>query len=60
VIRGRVSRGSDDARIVIEDPFFGAEGLDVAVRILGLEVTPGDDASQELLKLTVAPIPEPS
>lgn len=49
----------DDARIVIEDPFFGEERLDVPVRILGLEVTPGDDGSQELVKLTVAPIPEP-
>lgn len=50
----------DDARIIIEDPFFAAERLDVTVRILGFEVTPGDDGGQEEVKLTVAPIPEPS
>lgn len=50
----------DDARIVITDPFFAGEQLDVTVRIVGLEVTPGDDAGQEEVKLTVAPILEPS
>jgi hypothetical protein len=50
----------DDARIVIDDPFFAGEQLDVTVRILGLEVTPGDDAGQEQVKLTVAPFLEPS
>lgn len=50
----------DDARIVIDDPFFAGEQLDVTVRILGLEVTPGDDAGQEEVKLTVAPFLEPS
>jgi hypothetical protein len=49
----------DDARIVIDDPFFAGEQLDVTVRILGLEVTPGDDAGQEQVKLTVAPFLEP-
>ncbi len=50
----------DDARIIIDDPFFAGEQLDVTVRILGLEVTPGDDAGQEQVKLTVAPFLEPS
>lgn len=50
----------DDARIVIDDPFFAGEQLDVTVRVLGLEVTPGDDAGQEQVKLTVAPFLEPS
>jgi len=50
----------DDARIVVADPFFAGEQLDITVRILGLEVTPGDDAGQEQVKLTVAPFLEPS
>ena len=50
----------DDARIVIEDPFFADERLDVTMRILGFEVSPGDDAGQENVQLTVAPILEPS
>ncbi|TDV47853.1 hypothetical protein [Actinophytocola oryzae] len=50
----------DDARIVIDDPFFAGEQLDVTVRILGLEVTPGDDAGQEQVTLTVAPFLEQS
>jgi hypothetical protein len=54
-IAGSYSVG-DDARIIIEDPFFAGEQLDVTVRILGLEVSPGDDAGQEEVKLTVAPI----
>jgi hypothetical protein len=48
----------DDARVIIEDPFFAADELDVTVRILGLEVTPGDDAGQEQVVLTVAPLVE--
>jgi hypothetical protein len=50
----------DDARIIIEDPFFSGKQLDATVRILGFDVTPGDDAGQEQVKLTVAPILEPS
>lgn len=50
----------DDARIIVADPFFAGEQLDITVRILGLEVTPGDDAGQEQVKLTVAPFLEPS
>jgi hypothetical protein len=50
----------DDARIVIDDPFFPGEQLDITVRVLGLEVTPGDDAGEEQVKLTVAPFLEPS
>lgn len=50
----------DDARIVIDDPYFPGEQLDVTVRVIGLEVTPGDDAGQEQVKLTVAPFLEPS
>lgn len=50
----------DDARIVVDDPFFAGEQLDITVRVLGLEVTPGDDAGQEQVKLTVAPFLEPS
>jgi hypothetical protein len=49
----------DDARVVIDDPFFPGEQLDITVRVLGLEVTPGDDAGQEQVKLTVAPFLEP-
>jgi len=50
----------DNARIVITDPFFAGEQVDITMRIVGLEVTPGDDAGQEEVKLTVAPILEPS
>jgi hypothetical protein len=50
----------DDARIVVADPFFAGDQLDVTVRLLGLSVTPGDDAGQEEVVLTVAPLPEPS
>jgi hypothetical protein len=50
----------DDARIIIDDPFFAGEQLDVTVRILGFEVSPGDDAGQEQVTLTVAPFLEVS
>jgi|1186.fasta_scaffold70011_2 hypothetical protein len=49
----------DDARLVVADPFFAGDQLDVTVRLLGFEVTPGDDAEAEQVTLTVAPIPEP-
>jgi hypothetical protein len=49
----------DDARLVIDDPFFADGVVDVAVRIMGFEVTPGDDAGLEQVTLTVAPIQEP-
>jgi hypothetical protein len=49
----------DDVRLVVADPFFAANQLDVTVRLLGFEVTPGDDAGAEQVTLTVAPIPEP-
>lgn len=49
----------DDVRIIIDDPFFAAEQLDVTMRLIGYEVMPGDDAGQEEVKLTVASILEP-
>lgn len=49
----------DDVRLVIDDPFFAADHVDVTVRLLSIEVTPGDDAGLEQVTLTVAPIPEP-
>ncbi|MFD9890642.1 hypothetical protein ACFWY9_14955 [Amycolatopsis sp. NPDC059027] len=50
----------DNARVIIDDPFFAGDQLDVTVRLLGLSVTPGDDAGQEEVVLTVAPFQEPS
>ncbi|MGW5717211.1 hypothetical protein ACWEVP_13680 [Amycolatopsis sp. NPDC003865] len=50
----------DDARIVVDDPFFAGDQLDVTVRLLGLSVTPGDDGGQEQVVLTVEPFLEPS
>lgn len=47
----------DDAVIVIRDHFF-PDGLHVAVRIVGMEVTPGDDAGEETVRLTVSPLTE--
>lgn len=47
----------DNARVIIADPFF-ADPLDVTVRIMSLEVTPGDDAGEEQVVLTVAPLLE--
>jgi hypothetical protein len=49
----------DDVRLIIDDPFFGGDHVDVTVRLLSFEVTPGDDGGQEAVTLTVAPIPEP-
>jgi hypothetical protein len=49
----------DDIRLVIDDPFFAGDQVDVTMRLLGFEVTPGDDADLEQVTLTVAPIPEP-
>lgn len=49
----------DDVRVVIADPFFASDEIDVTFRLLGFEVTPGDDAGQEQVTLTVSPIPEP-
>jgi hypothetical protein len=43
----------DDARFVIEDTYF-PEGIDVYLRIVGFEVTPGADAGEEQVKLTVS------
>ncbi len=50
----------DDVRVVVDDPFFAGDQLDVTVRLLGLAVTPGDDAGQEEVVLTVAPLLAPS
>jgi hypothetical protein len=49
----------DDARVVIADPFFAGDQVDAMVRLVGFEVTPGDDAGLEQVTLTVEPIPEP-
>ncbi|HZN17200.1 MAG TPA: hypothetical protein VFB84_03270 [Micromonosporaceae bacterium] len=49
----------DGVRVVIADPFFTSDQVDVTVRLLSFEVTPGDDAGLEQVKLTVTPIPEP-
>jgi hypothetical protein len=48
----------DDVRIIIDDPFFADEQLDVTMRLIGYEVVPGDDAGQEEVKLTVSSILE--
>lgn len=47
----------DDATIVIRDHFF-PDGLHATVRIVGMEVTPGDDAGEETVRLTVSPLTE--
>jgi hypothetical protein len=49
----------DDIRLVIDDPFFAGDQVDVTMRLLSFEVTPGNDADLEQVTLTVAPIPEP-
>jgi hypothetical protein len=49
----------DDVRVVIDDPFFAGDQVDITLRLLSFEVTPGDDAGLEQVTLTVAPIPEP-
>jgi hypothetical protein len=48
----------DDVRVVIADLFFANDQVDVTLRLLSYEVTPGDDAGLEQVTLTVAPIPE--
>jgi hypothetical protein len=47
----------DHAQVVVKDGFFPA-GKEFRVRILGIEVTPGDDAAEELVTLTVSPVRE--
>src|SRR5262249_28188306 len=49
----------DDVRLVIDDPYFAPTGTDVTMRLVGFEVTPGDDAGVEQVTLTVAPILDP-
>ncbi|MFI1355394.1 hypothetical protein ACH4TV_17755 [Streptomyces sp. NPDC020898] len=44
----------DDATVVIKDAFF-PEGTQFDVRITGIEVTPGNDAGEEQVQLTVTP-----
>ncbi|WP_053849622.1 hypothetical protein [Streptomyces sp. NRRL B-24085] len=44
----------DDALVVIKDVFF-PEGVRFGVRITGIEVTPGNDAGEEQVQLTVTP-----
>jgi hypothetical protein len=44
----------DDALVVIKDVFF-PEGIRFGVRITGIEVTPGNDAGEEQVQLTVTP-----
>jgi hypothetical protein len=50
-------RVGDDATVVIKDMFF-PEGTRFDVRITGLEVTPGNDAGEEQVQLTVTPTRE--
>ncbi len=45
----------DQALIVVRDDFFPL-GTQFRVRIVALEVTPGDDAGEEKVQLTVSPI----
>jgi hypothetical protein len=45
----------DDVRLVLDDPFFAGEQADVTLRLLGFEVTPGNDADLEEVTLTVTP-----
>jgi hypothetical protein len=42
----------DDARVIVEDD-FAPNGIDTSLRIVGADITPGED--QELVKLTMAP-----
>jgi len=44
----------DRAQVVVKDGFFPG-GKEFRVRLLGIEVTPGDDAGEELVTLTVSP-----
>jgi hypothetical protein len=45
----------DHAQVVVKDDFFPG-GTEFRVRILGIEVSPGDDAGEELVTLTVSPV----
>ncbi|GAA4708460.1 hypothetical protein [Phytohabitans rumicis] len=47
----------DHAQVVVKDGFFPG-GKEFRVRILGIEVTPGNDAGEELVALTVSPVRE--
>ncbi|GIJ50317.1 hypothetical protein Val02_72030 [Virgisporangium aliadipatigenens] len=47
----------DHAQVLVKDGFFPG-GREFRVRILGIEVSPGDDAGEELVTLTVAPLRE--
>lgn len=51
---GEYSPG-DDARVVIRDKFFGADGLDVTMRIIEIGIDPGDGGA-ETATLTLAPL----
>lgn len=50
-------RLGDEALIVIRDHFFPG-GVRLTVRLVGMEVTPGDDAGEETVRLTVSPLPD--
>ncbi|NKY97848.1 hypothetical protein [Nocardiopsis alborubida] len=50
-------RVGDPARVIIDDPFFSGP-VDVTTRIVEYEVSPGDDAEEELIRLTVIPVEE--
>ncbi|WP_017577119.1 hypothetical protein [Nocardiopsis kunsanensis] len=50
-------RVGDRARFIIDAPFF-ADLVDVTTRIVEYEVSPGDDAEEELVRLTVTPTEE--
>lgn len=45
----------DDATVVIKDTFF-PEGTHFDVRVTGIQVTPGNDAGDEEVQLTVMPL----
>lgn len=47
-------QAGDHAQVVVKDGFFPG-GKEFRVRILGIEVSPGDDAGEELVTLTVSP-----
>ncbi|HEX2312556.1 MAG TPA: hypothetical protein VHJ17_02415 [Thermomonospora sp.] len=47
-------RLGDDALVVIRDHCF-PDGARLPVRLVGMEVTPGDDAGEETVRLTVSP-----
>jgi hypothetical protein len=47
----------DQAQVVVRDGFF-PDRTEFRVRILGIEVSPGDDAGEELVTLTVSPVHE--